>query len=111
VAFQAFASALKNSSRSPCSPDQGLKDTFPAVFWPWFGGVGFLLDLPTWPGPELGIETLRGHEINGHQYNFQTVLGLNSQIFSRYTQQLQSLDTDYGMLFLAVREEVRACPT
>jgi hypothetical protein len=31
----------------PWSPDQGLKDPFSAVFWPWFGGVGFVFDLPT----------------------------------------------------------------
>src|ERR671914_586634 len=31
----------------PWSPDQGLKEPFPAVFWPWFGGVGFVFDLPT----------------------------------------------------------------
>jgi hypothetical protein len=29
------------------SPDQGLKDPLSAVFWPWFGGVVFVLDLPT----------------------------------------------------------------
>jgi hypothetical protein len=40
-------SVLKNSSMPPWSPDQGLKDPFSAVFWPWFGGVGFVFDLPT----------------------------------------------------------------
>jgi hypothetical protein len=40
-------SVLKNSSMSPWSPDQGLKDPFSAVFLPWFGGVGFAFDLPT----------------------------------------------------------------
>jgi hypothetical protein len=29
------------------SPDQGLKYLFPAVFWPWFGSVEFIFDLPT----------------------------------------------------------------
>jgi hypothetical protein len=29
------------------SPDQGLKDPFYAVFWPWFGSVEFIFDLPT----------------------------------------------------------------
>jgi hypothetical protein len=38
---------LKNSSMPPWSPDQGLKDPLSAVFWPWFGGVGFVFDLPT----------------------------------------------------------------
>jgi hypothetical protein len=32
---------------APWRPDQGLKDPLSAVFWPWFGGVGFVLDLPT----------------------------------------------------------------
>jgi hypothetical protein len=40
-------SLLKNSSMPPWSPDQGLKDPLSAVFWPWFGGVGFVFDLPT----------------------------------------------------------------
>jgi hypothetical protein len=40
-------SVLKNSSMPPWRPDQGLKDPFSAVFWPWFGGVGFVFDLPT----------------------------------------------------------------
>jgi hypothetical protein len=38
---------LKNSSMSPWSPVQGLKDPFSAVFWPWFSSVGFAFDLPT----------------------------------------------------------------
>jgi hypothetical protein len=40
-------SVLKNSSMPPWSLDQGLKDSFSAVFWPCFGGVGFVFDLPT----------------------------------------------------------------
>jgi hypothetical protein len=40
-------SLLKNSSMLLWSPDQGLKDPFPAVFWPWFGSVEFIFDLPT----------------------------------------------------------------
>src|SRR5215218_2245989 len=40
-------SVLKNSSMPPWSPDQGLKDPFSAVFWPWFSGVIFVFDLPT----------------------------------------------------------------
>jgi hypothetical protein len=32
---------------APWSLDQGLKDPLSAVFWPWFGGVGFVFDLPT----------------------------------------------------------------
>jgi len=40
-------SVLKNSSMSLWSPDQGLKDPLSAVFWPWFGGVGFVFDPPT----------------------------------------------------------------
>src|SRR5215212_9572646 len=40
-------SVLKNSSMVLWSPDQGLKYPFPAVFWPWFGSVGFIFDLPT----------------------------------------------------------------
>ena len=40
-------SVLENSSMSPWSPDQGLKDPFSAVFLPWFGGVGLAFDLPT----------------------------------------------------------------
>jgi hypothetical protein len=42
-----LASVLKNSSMPPWSSDQGLKDPFPAVFWPWFGSVGFAFDLLT----------------------------------------------------------------
>ena len=42
-----LASVLKNSLRPPWSSDQGLKDPFPAVFWPWFGSVGFAFDLLT----------------------------------------------------------------
>jgi hypothetical protein len=42
-----YVSVLKNSSILLWSPDQRLKDPFPAVFWPWFGGVGFVFDLPT----------------------------------------------------------------
>jgi hypothetical protein len=38
---------LKNFSMSLWSPDQDLKDPLSAVFWPWFGGVGFVFDLPT----------------------------------------------------------------
>jgi hypothetical protein len=45
--FAEHASVLKNSSMPPWSPDQGLKDPLSAVFWPWFGGVGFVFDLPT----------------------------------------------------------------
>jgi hypothetical protein len=45
--FAEHPSVLKNSSMSPWSPDQGLKDPFSAVFLPWFGGVGFAFDLPT----------------------------------------------------------------
>jgi hypothetical protein len=45
--FLEFTSVLKNSSMPPWSPDQGLKDPLSAVFWPWFGGVGFVFDLPT----------------------------------------------------------------
>jgi hypothetical protein len=39
-------SLLKNSSMLLWSPDQGLKYPFPAVFWPWFGSVEFIFDLP-----------------------------------------------------------------
>jgi hypothetical protein len=42
-----LASLLKNSSMLLWSPDQGLKDPFSAVFWPWFGSVEFIFDLPT----------------------------------------------------------------
>ena len=45
--FREFFSVLKNSSMVLWSPDQGLKYPFPAVFWPWFGSVGFIFDLPT----------------------------------------------------------------
>jgi hypothetical protein len=40
-------SLLKNSSMLLWSPDQGLKDPFSAVFWPWIGSVEFIFDLPT----------------------------------------------------------------
>jgi hypothetical protein len=38
-------SLLKNSTMPPWRPDQGLKDPISAVFWTWFGGVGFVFDL------------------------------------------------------------------
>jgi hypothetical protein len=40
-------SVLNNSSIPPWSPHQGLKDPVSAVFRPWFGGVGFVFELPT----------------------------------------------------------------
>jgi hypothetical protein len=38
---------VENSSMPSWRPDQELKDPVSAVFWPWFGGVAFVLDLPT----------------------------------------------------------------
>jgi hypothetical protein len=45
--FAEHPSVLKNSTMLIWRPDQELRDPFPAVFWPWFSGVGFVFDLPT----------------------------------------------------------------
>jgi hypothetical protein len=47
LAFEEEHSVLKNSTMLIWRPDQELRDPFPAVFWPWFSGVGFVFDLPT----------------------------------------------------------------